>query len=370
MIPFLDLPAQTRSIRAELEQAIARVLDSGQFVLGEAVSAFESAFAREHGCAHGVGVNSGTSALHLALLAAGVGPGDEVVTVPFTFVATAAAVGYAGARAVLVDVDPLTRTMAPDLLERAITPRTKAVLPVHLHGHPADMDPILEVSRRHGLVVIEDAAQAHLASYKGRPVGAPGDMACFSFYPGKNLGACGEAGLVTTNDERCARAIRRLRDWGQERKYHHVERGFNYRMEGLQGAVLGVKLRHLPAWTEARRRHAARYNRLLAGSPLETPTEAEWARAVSHVYAVRTGRRDELQAWLAARQIQTGVHYPVPVHLQPAYADLGYRRGDFPVSEALADSVLSLPMYPELTGQQVETVAEAVLAFGGSRQAA
>jgi dTDP-4-amino-4,6-dideoxygalactose transaminase len=370
MIPFLDLQAQTRSIRAELEQAIGRVLDSGQFVLGEAVAAFESAFARAHGCARGVGVNSGTSALHLALLAAGVGPGDEVVTVPFTFVATVAAVGYAGARTVLIDVDPLTGTMSPDLLERAITPRTKAVLPVHLHGHPADMGPIAEISRRHGLVVIEDAAQAHLASYKGRPVGGLGDMACFSFYPGKNLGACGEAGLVATNDERYAKAIRRLRDWGQDRKYHHVERGFNYRMEGLQGAVLGVKLRHLPAWTEARRRHAAHYNRLLAGSGAQAPTEARWAKAVSHVYAVRTAHRDALQAWLTARQIQTGIHYPVPVHLQPGYADLGYRQGDFPVAERLAASVLSLPMYAELTTRQIDTVADAVRAFVPQRQAA
>lgn len=369
MVPFMDLQAQTRSIRPELEAALARVLASGQFVLGDAVTEFETEFARLSGCSHGVGVNSGTSALHLALLAAGVEPGDEVITVPFTFVATVAAIGYVGARAVLVDVDPLTRNMNPDLLTRSITNRTKAVMPVHLHGHPADMDAINTIARHRGLAVIEDAAQAHLASYKDRPVGSLGDLACFSFYPGKNLGACGEAGMVTTNDARYAARIRRLRDWGQERKYHHVERGFNHRMEGFQGSILGVKVRYLERWTELRRQHAARYGSMLAGTGLETPAEAPWARSVAHVYAVRTPHRDSLRDWLAARDIQTGIHYPVPVHLQPGYADLGYRRGDFPISEALADSVLSLPMFAELSSQQIDAVVDAVRAFVPRRRA-
>lgn len=370
MVSFMDLQAQTRSIRPELEEALGRVLTNGQFVLGDAVAEFEKTFAQLSGCDHGIGVNSGTSALHLALLAAGVEPGDEVISVPFTFVATVAAIGYTGARAVLVDVDPLTRNMNPELLERAITPRTKAVLPVHLHGHPADMDAINAIAQRHGLAVIEDAAQAHLARYKDRPVGSLGDLACFSFYPGKNLGACGEAGMVTTNNAKYAARMRQLRDWGQERKYHHVERGFNYRMEGFQGAVLGVKARHIERWTELRRQHAAQYGKLLTGAGLETPAEAPWARSVSHVYAVRTPQREALRDWLAAREIQTGIHYPVPVHLQPGYADLGYRQGDFQVSEALSDSVLSLPMFAELTSQQIETVADAVRAFVPRRQAA
>ena len=259
-VPYLDLKAQYQSIKPEIDAAIARVLDSCQFVLGSEVAGFEQEFATYCGTAECIALNSGTSALHLALLAAGVGPGDEVITVPFTFVASVAAVIYTGARPVLVDIDPRSFTMDPAAIEAAITPRTKAILPVHLYGQPADMDPIMEVARRHGLVVIEDAAQAHGAKYKGRPVGSIGDMACFSFYPGKNLGAYGEGGAVTTSNAEYARTVRMLRDWGQDRKYHHVLRGYNYRMEGFQGAILRVKLRHLEQWTEARRAVVTQYN--------------------------------------------------------------------------------------------------------------
>jgi len=359
-VPYLDLKAQYQSIKPEIDAAIARVLDSCQFVLGAEVAGFEQEFAAHCGTTECIALNSGTSALHLALLAAGVGPGDEVITVPFTFVASVAAVTYTGARPVLVDIDPRSFTMDPSTIEAAITPRTKAILPVHLYGQPADMDPIMEVARRHGLVVIEDAAQAHGAKYKGRPVGSIGDMACFSFYPGKNLGAYGEGGAMTTSNPEYARTVRMLRDWGQDRKYHHVLRGFNYRMEGFQGAILRVKLRHLERWTEARRAVVQQYDALLEDSGVDTPTEMPWARHVYHVYTLRTDDRDSLQASLQSEGIQTGIHYPVPVHLQPAYADLGYGRGAFPRSEAAAEQVLSLPLYPELSSQAVAEVAGAV----------
>jgi dTDP-4-amino-4,6-dideoxygalactose transaminase len=359
-VPYLDLKAQYQSIKPEIDAAIARVLDSCQFVLGAEVAGFEQEFAAHCGTTECIALNSGTSALHLALLAAGVGPGDEVITVPFTFVASVAAVTYTGARPVLVDIDPRSFTMDPSTIEAAITPRTKAILPVHLYGQPADMDPIMEVARRHGLVVIEDAAQAHGAKYKGLPVGSIGDMACFSFYPGKNLGAYGEGGAMTTSNPEYARTVRMLRDWGQDRKYHHVLRGFNYRMEGFQGAILRVKLRHLERWTEARRAVVQQYDALLEDSGVDTPTEMPWARHVYHVYTLRTDDRDSLQASLQSEGIQTGIHYPVPVHLQPAYADLGYGRGAFPRSEAAAEQVLSLPLYPELSSQAVAEVAGAV----------
>ncbi len=359
-VPYLDLKAQYQSIKPEIDAAISRVLESCQFVLGPEVEAFEQEFAAYCGASECIAMNSGTSALHLALLAAGIGPGDEVITVPFTFVASVSAVTYAGARPVLVDIDPRSFTMDPAAIEAAITPRTKAILPVHLYGQSADMDPIMEVARRHGLVVIEDAAQAHGAKYKGRPVGSIGDMACFSFYPGKNLGAYGEGGAVTTSNPEYARTMRMLRDWGQDRKYHHLLRGFNYRMEGFQGAILRVKLRHLEKWTEARRAVVKLYNDLLADSGVETPTEMPWGRHVYHVYTLRTDDRDGLQASLQAEGIQTGIHYPVPAHLQPAYSDLGYGRGAFPQSETASQQVLSLPLYPELSSQSVAEVAEAV----------
>jgi len=360
MIPFLDLKTQYRSIRNEIQQAIEHVLESGQYVLGDEVAAFESEFARHVGAAHGIGVNSGTSALHLALLAAGIGLGDEVITVPFTFVATVAAICYTGARPVFVDIDPRGFTMDVRRIEAALTPRTKAILPVHLYGQPADMDPILTIARAHGLIVIEDAAQAHGAEYKGRRVGSLGDFGCFSFYPGKNLGAYGEGGLVTTNNSTSAEQVRVLRDWGQTRKHHHVRLGFNYRMEGLQGAILRVKLRHLDRWTEARRSRAALYDRRLVDSPVRTPPEMPYARHVYHVYAVRTDEREDFQRALQSNGIQTGIHYPIPVHLQEGYRDLGYVAGQFPHTERAAREVLSLPMYPELSNVQVEQVAAVV----------
>jgi dTDP-4-amino-4,6-dideoxygalactose transaminase len=368
-VPYLDLKAQYHSIKPEIDAAIARVLDSCQFVLGSEVAAFERDFATYSGTTECIALNSGTSALHLALLAAGVGAGDEVITVPFTFVASVAAVLYAGAKPVLVDIDPRSFTIDPSAIEAAITPRTKAILPVHLYGQAADMDPIMEIARRHKLVVIEDAAQAHGAMYKGRAVGSIGDMACFSFYPGKNLGAYGEGGAVTTSNPEYAHTVRMLRDWGQDRKYHHVLRGFNFRMEGFQGAILGVKLKHLDKWTEGRRAAARKYDALLSDSDVETPKEMSWGRHVYHVYTVRAEDRDGLQVALNTSGIPTGIHYPVPVHLQPAYADLGYGPGAFPHAEQAAKQVLSLPLYPELSSQAIGQVVEAVKKFVGSKPA-
>ena len=360
MIPFVDLKAQYQSIKEEVNGAIQGVLDSCQFTLGSEVVAFEKEFAEYSGSVHGMGVNTGTSALHLALLAAGVGKGDEVITVPFTFVATVSAIDYTGAKAVFVDIDPVTFTMDPKQVEAAITPRTKAIIPVHLYGQTADMDPIMAIAKKHGLVVIEDAAQAHGAEYKGRRCGSIGDMGCFSFYPGKNLGAAGEGGMVVTANPEFARTIRMLRDWGAEKKYHHVLKGYNFRLEGIQGAILRVKLRHLEKWTEARRSAAKRYDSLLIGSGVGLPKQMGYARHVYHIYAVRTNDRAAMQEALNAQGVQTGIHYPFPVHLLPAFADLGYTAGQFPHSERAANEVLSLPMFPELTQEQSVVVSRAV----------
>lgn len=360
MIPFLDLKAQYLSIKPEIDTAVLKILESTQFVLGEEVAAFESDFAAYCGTSHAIAVNSGTSALHLALLAAGVGPGDEVITIPFTFVATVSAIGYTGATAVFVDIDPRSFTMDPAQLEAAITPRTKAIVPVHLYGQMADMNAILAIANRHGIPVIEDACQAHGAEYHGSRAGSLGVSGCFSFYPGKNLGAYGEGGIVVTSNDEHAKKIRMLRDWGQEKRYHHVMKGFNYRMDGIQGAVLRVKLRYLEQWTESRRSHARQYDALLRDSNVETPKELPGRRHVYHIYAVRTADRDGLARLLQADGVQTGLHYPIPVHLQEAHRDLGYKRGDFPQSEAAADQVLSLPMFPELSPSRIEQVATAV----------
>ncbi|HMO46683.1 MAG TPA: DegT/DnrJ/EryC1/StrS family aminotransferase [Rubrivivax sp.] len=370
MIPFVDLKAQYQSIKPEVNAAIQGVLDSCQFTLGSEVAAFEQEFAAYCQSKHGIGVNTGTSALHMALLAAGVGRGDEVITVPFTFVATVSAIDYTGATPVFVDIDPQSFTMDATQLEAAITPKTKAIIPVHLYGQCADMDPILKVARRHGLVVIEDACQAHGAEYKGRRAGSMGDMGCFSFYPGKNLGAYGEAGMVTTDNAEFARTIRMLRDWGAEKKYHHVLKGYNFRMEGIQGAVLRVKLRYLERWTEGRRTAAAHYDRLLAGSGIPTPKAMPHNRHVYHIYAVRTAHRQAWQDALLAQGVQSGIHYPTPVHLLPAFSDLGYRAGQFPHSEQAANEVLSLPMFPELTEAQcVEVTAALENIVAGNSQA-
>jgi dTDP-4-amino-4,6-dideoxygalactose transaminase len=371
VIPLVDLKAQYRSIKGEIDGAIGNVLESGQFILGDEVVAFEREFATYCGAAHCVGLNSGTSALHLALLAAGVGPGDEVITVPFTFVATVAAIHFTGATPVFVDIDPVSYTMDPRLVERAITTRTKAIIPVHLYGQAAKMDPILEIARRYRKIVIEDAAQAHGAEYQGCRTGSLGDIGCFSFYPGKNLGAYGEGGAIVTNNPEYAGTVRALRDWGQSRRYYHDLRGFNYRMEALQGAILRVKLRHLERWTEARRINARRYREALVDAGVGLPLEIPDVRHVYHVFAVRTSGRDELVQSLGQAGVQTGIHYPIPVHLQPAYTDARYKEGDFPISEQTAKEVLSLPMFPEMTKAQVDTVAAIVVSSaraGASRR--
>jgi dTDP-4-amino-4,6-dideoxygalactose transaminase len=357
MIPFVDLKAQYRTIKPEVRAAIDAVLESTQFVLGPEVKAFEQEFASYCQADYAVGTNTGTSALHLAMLAAGIGQGDEVITVSHTFVATAAAIIYSGATPVFVDVDPVSFTMDPSLIEAAITPRTKAIVPVHLYGQVADMDPIMAIARAHKLVVIEDACQAHGAEYKGRRAGSLGDMAAFSFYPGKNLGAYGEGGALTTNNPEFARTVRMLRDWGTEEKYHHALKGYNFRLEEIQAAILRVKLRHLEDWTEARRAAALWYDELLPNSPLVTPRQMDYARHVYHVYAVRTTDRAHVQQAFQAAGVQTNIHYPIPVHLQPAHADLGYSVGDFPHSERAAAEVLSLPMFAELTLDQSREVA-------------
>jgi dTDP-4-amino-4,6-dideoxygalactose transaminase len=362
MVPFLDLKAQYRSIKQEVNAAVLRVLDSTQFVLGDAVEAFEEKFSAYCNVEHAVALNSGTSALHLALLAAGIGPGDEVITVSMTFVATTAAVLYAGATPVFVEVDPVTWTMDPAAVEAAVTAKTKAILPVHLHGRMADMGAIMAIAERHGLVVIEDAAQSHGADHDGRRAGSIGTIGCFSFYPGKNLGAYGEGGAAVTNDAALAQKMRSLRDWGQEGKYNHVMPGFNYRMDGIQGAVLDVKMGHIEGWTDARRAHATRYNEKLAalGVDLGLPAPEGNSRHVWHVYAIRTRERDRVAIRLKERGVGTGIHYPIPVHMQPAYANLGYRQGDLPVSERLATEFLSLPLYAEMTNDQIDEVVAAV----------
>ncbi|MBV9532186.1 MAG: DegT/DnrJ/EryC1/StrS family aminotransferase [Bradyrhizobium sp.] len=360
MVPFLDLKAQYRQLKSEIDPAITAVLESARLVLGPDVAAFETRFADYCQTKHCVAVNSGTSALHLALLAAGVGPGDEVISVSMTFVATTAAILYVGAKPVFIDVDPQRWTMDPRLIENAITPRTKAIMPVHLHGRMADMDPIMDIARRHRLVVIEDAAQAHGAEYKGRRAGSVGDLGCFSFYPGKNLGAYGEGGAVVCNDPDLARRVSLLRDWGQEAKYNHVLAGYNYRMDAVQGAILNVKMNYIEAWTEARRTIAAMYNRLLAPDLYHSPELVHDGRHVFHVYAIAIGRRDEVQTTLQAAGIGTGIHYPIPVHLQTAYAGLGGQPAPLATTEALAKRFLSLPIYPELRPDQVSEVVKAL----------
>ncbi|HWA00949.1 MAG TPA: DegT/DnrJ/EryC1/StrS family aminotransferase [Caulobacterales bacterium] len=361
MIPFVDLKSQYLSIKPEVDAAIQHILDNTQFILGAEVAELEKEFAAYSGAQFGLGVNNGTNALYLALLSADIGPGDEVITVPFTFVASVSAIHYTGATPVFVDIDPRTFTMDPAKLEAAITPKTKAIVPVHLYGQPADMDPIMAIAKKHGLLVLEDACQAHGAEYNGKRVGGIGDWGAFSFYPGKNLGAYGEGGMTTTNNADYAKKIRMLRDWGAEKKYQHVLKGFNMRLEGMQGAILRVKLKYLEKWTEARRTAAARYNALFAGTGVQTPHAAPNVRHVYHVYAIRTPERQKWIDALNAKGIQTGIHYPIPIHELPAFEDLGYKHGQFPHSEKAAAETLSLPMYPELTADMQAEVANAVI---------
>ncbi len=353
---FNDLKPQYASIKDEIDAAVQRVLAGGWYVLGPEVEAFEAEFAAYCGARYAVGVGSGTEALHLALWACDLGPGDEVVTVAHTAVPTINAISLTGARPIFVDVDPATRTMDPAAAAAAITPRTRALLPVHLYGHPADMAPLQALARAHGLKLIEDAAQAHGAAYRGMRAGRLGDLAAFSFYPTKNLGAYGDGGMVVTDDAALAERLRLLRNYGQTDRYHHQIEGMNSRLDELQAAVLRVKLRHLDAWTAARRERAARYAaRLRRVAP---PGEAPWAFHVYHLYAVTVPRRAAVQAALAQAGVGTLVHYPIPAHLQPAYAHLGVARGSLPVSERLADEVLSLPLYPELPLEQIDQVAD------------
>jgi len=362
-IPYFDLPAQIRSVRKDLDAVIAKTLDNTSFCLGPDTAQFEKDFAKYCGAEHCVGFNSGTSALHIALMLLNVGPGDEVISTPMTFVATSWAISYVGAQPVYVDIDDATFNLDPNLIEKAITPRTKAIMPVHLYGHPFDIDPILAICRKHKLPLVEDAAQAHGAKYKGKTIGTFGESSCFSFYPGKNLGACGEGGALVTNNGAYAARARALREHGSTVRYYHDEVGFNYRMEGIQGAVLGVKLKHLDKWTTERRRVAKRYTELLADTPLQLPRQADWAETVWHLYVVRHPKRDDLKKHLEANGVGCALHYPVPLHLQKCYASLGYKGGDFPVAEKAAAQCLSLPMYAELTDAQIQRVAEVVKDF-------
>jgi dTDP-4-amino-4,6-dideoxygalactose transaminase len=360
-VPFVDLKAQYQTIKHEVDAAIARVIERTTFILGPEVKAFESAFAEYLGARFCVAVNSGTAAIQLALMAGGVSAGDEVIVPAFSFFATAEAVSVLGATPVFVDIDPVSYTLDPEGVEKAITSRTKAVIPVHLYGQPADLDPIFALAERHNLMVVEDAAQAHGAKYKGRNVGALGQAGCFSFYPSKNLGAYGEGGAVVTNDEGLARQLRLLRDHGSTSKYAHKLVGYNYRMEEIQAAVLNVKLPHLDGWNNLRRKHATYYGDILRETRLVLPTEMSYAHHVYHVYAIQSDRRDELQSELTSAGIQTGVHYPIPIHLQEAYASLGYKVGDLPVTERLCERVLSLPMFAELTEEQQSSIARLIV---------
>jgi dTDP-4-amino-4,6-dideoxygalactose transaminase len=360
-VPYLDLRAQYRPLRGEVLMALEEICESTSFVQGPATSEFEAKFAEYCGVEHCVSLNSGTSALHLALRCLDIGPGDEIITVSMTFIATAWAISYTGATPVFLDVDAVRRTLNPDMLEAAITPRTKAIIPVHLYGMPADMDRIMAIAQRHRVPVIEDAAQAHGAKYRGKRVGQFGQIACFSFYPGKNLGAYGEGGALITNNPAIAQRARSLRDHAQRQRYLHDEIGYNYRMDSFQGAVLKIKLKHLDAWNQARMACARDYTDLLKDSSYKVPAHLSDSECVWHCYVIETPERDRFRSALEELGIQTAVHYPLPVHLQKAYAHLGYKSGDLPVTEALCEHCLSLPIYPELSKEKICRVASVLL---------
>lgn len=360
-IPFVDLNSLHNNIKEELQEVFDRVLNDSTFVLGPEVQRFEQEFAAYVGTAHCIAVNTGTAALHLALAALNIGPGDEVITVPHTFIATAEAITAVGARPVFVDIDPVSFTMDPALLEAAISSETRAIIPVDLYGQVADMDPILKIADRRGIPVIEDACQAHGAEYKGRRAGSFGVAGCFSFYPGKNLGACGEGGAVTTNDVALAQRIRLWRDHGSSKRYEHIFPGLNMRMEGLQGGILSVKLKCLDRWNDQRRQAAAAYSKALADTGIAIPTEMDYGRHVYHLYVIQSDNRDALRQRLTDVGIESGLHYPIPLHLQEAYHSLGYKQGDFPVTEKLKSRILSLPMYPGIRTEAVERVVSELL---------
>ncbi len=363
-IPLVDLKAQYASIKPEIDAAIQRVIDNTSFILGKEVSGFEKDFAAFSHAQFCVGIDSGTAALHLALLLCDVKPGDEVITTTHTFIATAEVISVIGAKPVFVDIDPRTYNIDPHQIERAITPRTKAIIPVHLYGQPAEMDPILDIARQHNLRVIEDAAQAHGAEYRGRRAGTMGDIACFSFYPGKNLGAYGDAGAIVTNHADLAERARVLRDHGRRSKYEHQIVGYGYRLDALQAAILGAKLPHLEAWNARRRALADYYTELLTNLDVVTPFVPPHITPIYHIYCIRHKNRDGLLKHLKAQGIEAGIHYPIPLHLQPVYQNLGYKVGDFPQAEKAASEILSLPIYPELTDAQVNQVVDVVKAFG------
>ena len=362
-IPLVDLKAQYVGIKLEIDAAMQRVVNNTSFILGKEVAEFEKNFAAFCRVQHCVGTDSGTAALHLALLICGVKPDDEVITTTHTFIATSEVISLVGANPVFVDIDPRTYNVDPNLIARAITPRTRAIIPVHLYGQPAEMDGILEIARKHNLRVIEDAAQAHGAEYRGQRAGTMGDVACFSFYPGKNLGAYGDAGALVTNDGELAAHARMLRDHGRSEKYAHKLVGYGYRLDSLQAAILGAKLPHLDAWNARRRAIAECYDELLTNSDVVTPFVPSHIKPVYHIYCIRHKNRDALQKHLKARGIDTGIHYPIPLHLQPVYQNLDYNVGDFPHTEKAANEILSLPMYPELTDTQVQQIADAIKEF-------
>jgi len=358
-VPFVDLQAQHRALKEEIARAVETVMTNCNFVLGHQVTEFEQAFAQFIGVNHAIGVGDGLSALKLAIIALGIGRGDEVILPANTFIATALAVAQAGAIPVLIDCDADSYNIDPRLIERAITSKTKAIIPVHLTGQSADLDPIVGLAKERGLVVIEDAAQSHGALYKGKPCGSIGDAGCFSFYPAKNLGCCGDGGMVTTNDAALAERVRRLGNYGQRVKYEHLEKGENSRLDTLQAAILQIKLTHLKSWNEARAKHAEEYRERLTGvGDLQFQKPSSFSTHIYHLFVIETEHRDALQKHLEASGIQTVIHYPKPIHLQQAFQDLGYGPGDFPVTERLANKVLSLPMYAELTLEQIERVAE------------
>jgi dTDP-4-amino-4,6-dideoxygalactose transaminase len=359
-VPFVDLQAQYPTIAPEINAAVASVIQSADFILGREVNLFEEEFAEYCEVKHAVGVDSGTSALELALRAYDIGPGDEVITAANTFIASALAISHTGAKPVLVDIDPYTYTIDVAGIAKAITARTKAILPVHLYGHPAHMDPIRQLAEKYGLIVIEDACQAHGARYKGKRAGSLGHAAAFSFYPGKNLGAFGDGGMVVTDDRNIAKRLEMLRNYGQKEKYHHQFRGYNRRLDTLQAAILRVKLKYLEKWNAARRWNAKLYQEALEGTGLITPQEAAGAESVWHLYVIRTENRDMLRENLVSRCISPGIHYPIPIHLQPAYKDLGHERGDFPITEGHAQRILSLPMYAELSSEAIQHVARSI----------